>query len=816
MPIAETIALISTVTSLPGTGITAASGAKELADVLRSRVKLPSVLTKLVAGAFREHLPRLDHLCLGEERPSFDENRFKTLLETRELSVNRPQDLVAALTPLLVECVNAPGAIHQESDFTPIYEAILHSALRGMWKEISRLGHIANEILLGQNQAILTQQTDLARAVDKVSTESAATAEAVKELTEFARRVWRRTYHQLIDSAPPSTHTFDQRTYLNPFLLARAEDFNHNYEKLARLFQGSPEWDAIQRRTENVFIEGGRGTGKSMLLRRLTAQATLASHRIDNSRIGFDEVPEDYFGVYVKFTRGYYEQLQPTDAVPPAVSSLLAQHELNIEVFDAFTSTLSWLLDERALPAVASNIATLVAELRSLFPKAPPVSSLEDLRQIIKYEQNQLLSYYRTIPFAVPHSYEGSARDTVGFIRELAGIFRRHISNRKEIRLFLLVDEFESLLSDQQVAFNTVMKMRLPDVAVKVAVRRDGRKTTSTFTKGDPIQKPRDYTLVPLDYDINSKAYRALLEGIAQRRLIHAGYDSTSIHNYLVSQPLSAEVPQDDLENAVAELWRSGNRQAGGADSTEFRTKYTMACVYRVHAAKNTRKSFAGFDSYVLLSSGVVSTFIELCKYTFYFALNDTLPVRDNPAIPTYLQTDAVYLVSERLFDAIEGNVEIVGSTLVQLISDLGAILRQRLLHHPSEPEANRISIIDYDQLDLPQYAGVKQVIDAAAVWSVVHIEQPRDAYRPRNSGRPPRVDMIVNRIYCPALGISPRARWRAEMSVRDLQQLVSPTGRAAAYGRLVRSLGAVGVSDDRQLGMFKSEGNTLDAVQPD
>jgi hypothetical protein len=801
MPLAETIV---TIASLPSIGITTLSGGKELSDFLRGKVKISKVLTTLVAGAFKVYLPRLTHLCLGSS-PTFDETKFATLLNDSDLNVQRPHDLQQALLPLLTQSVDAPGAMYQESDFLPVYQAILRSAIRGMWKEISRLDHIANQVLLEHTTAILDQHDELARAVNRVAEVSQANAQALNELTQFARSVWQKTYDQLLDSAPPPTHSFDQHIYKNPFLLARAEDFNHNYEKLARLFQRSPEWDAIQSRTENVFIEGGRGTGKSMLLRRLTAQATLAAHRLDDPRITFELLPEDYFGVYVKFTRGYYEQLQPPDGVPASISSLLAQHELNIELFDAFTSTLSWLVSERSLPTVSDSLDAMVIDLHSLFAKSPPVTSLDDLRRkTIKYEQNQLLSYYRAVAFSIPHSYEGSARDTVSFIRELSGIFRKYISHRKDMRLFILVDEFESLVSDQQIALNTVMKMRLPDVAVKVAVRRNGRKTSATFTKGDPIQKPRDYTMVPLDYDINSPAYRSLLEGIAQRRLEHAGYASAVIQDYLVPQQLSNEVTATDLDKAMNDLWSSGNRRPGTQISAEFRTKYLMACVYRVHAAKNTRKSFAGFDSYVLLSSGVVSNFMELCKYTFYFALNDQLPLLQEPAIPTYLQTDAAYLVSERLLEAVEGNVEMVGSQLVQLLTDLGSILRQRLLNHPSEPEANRISILDYDQLDLPQFVALGQILDAATVWSVFHIEQPTEAYRPRNTGRPPRVDVIINRIYCPALEISPRARWRAEMTVRDLQQLISPDSRQVAYARLAKSVGATDNADPRQLAMFK------------
>ena len=59
MPLAEAIA------TLAGAGFSAFSSGKELSDFLHGTAKIESVLANLVAGAFKEHLPRLQHLCLA-------------------------------------------------------------------------------------------------------------------------------------------------------------------------------------------------------------------------------------------------------------------------------------------------------------------------------------------------------------------------------------------------------------------------------------------------------------------------------------------------------------------------------------------------------------------------------------------------------------------------------------------------------------------------------------------------------------------------------------------------------------------------------
>jgi len=810
MALAETI--LTVVASAAGIG----SAVKDLADFLNANVKIEAALTDLVEESFQERLPRLRHLCIGEG-PTFDRGRFCDLLTATNFEIRTVEGLRRALLPILNEAVSTPAAIYKEEDFIPVYESILSSALRGLWKKIGSYELLPGEILMGQCEALLKQQDaqrlqttsgfsvlegsmqDLTVRVDSLQTE-------VRALASYASGLWQQVYDKLADAAPPPEHRVGENLYRNPFLLVRAEDFNHNYAKLARLFQNCPEWDSIQSRTENVFIEGGRGTGKSMFLRRLTAQASLAAGRLQKSGADFEGVGVDYFGVYVKLTRGYYEQFTSIETINSKVASIFAQHELNIEIFDAFVDTLQWLINEGALPSAAEQADSLTQELKSLLPRSPAVRTLADLQNVaVRFEQDQITTYYREKAFGRDVAYQGSGCETVGFLRQLSQIFRRRLFPRREIRLFILIDEFESLLEIQQIALNTVMKMRLPDLTTKVAVRKTGRKTAETFTPSDPIQQPRDYTEVRLDYDVTLPEYSKLLEGIAAKRLEDVQYPDKDIKHYLQDQDHSQEVSGDKLQVELREIWESGQRRKKVMDA-EFRTMYTVAGVYRSLAKVGKRKAFCGFDQYVLLSSGITSNFIELCKYAFYFALSDQLPLREKPKIPPYLQTEAAYRVSQRLFSTIEGNVPRVGSALSRLLADLGRILRGRLLYHPSEPEANRLAVSDFGDLGQERYSLLAEVLDGAIVWSVLHFKSSGEAFRPKRAALPPNAELIINRIYCPAFGISPRARWRVDMKLSDLLGLIDSETREEAFQRLVRSVGSGPPPDSPQAHLFEEQ----------
>lgn len=809
MPITESIlAIVGTVAGI-------GSVTKDLAEFINANVKIEDVLTQLVDESFQQRLPRLRHLCLGGE-PRFDPEKFRRALGTEEIRIQTVEDLQPQLLPILKKCVVAPEAIYEVEDFIPVYESVLSSALRGMWKKISRYESLAEGVLLGQCEMVLKKQTTQAKemgqgfatlgeAVSDMDARVQGLETQLRALAKFASSLWQQVYDKLADVAPPSEHKIGEKSYQNPFLLVRAEDFNHNYPKLARLFQDTPEWDSIQSRTDNVFMEGGRGTGKSMFLRRLTAQATLAAKRLQDPNATFDEASVDYFGVYVKLTRGYYDQFDSIETVNKGAGSILAQHQLNIEIFDAFVDTLLWLVNEHGLPNLIGHLDSVTEELGSLFPRAPEVHSLDDLqRVVVRFEQEQITTYYREGAFGRDASYQGSACETVGFLRKLSQVFRRRLFPTREIRLFLLIDEFETLVEIQQVALNTVMKMRLPDLTSKIAVRKAGRKTADTFTQGDPIQQPRDYIEIPLDYDVNVAEYSKLLVGIAAKRLEYVRYPDTDIRQYLPEHDPEQEVPREQLESELRIIWDSGQRRKEEIDP-EFRTNYELAATYRCLAKTGRRKYYCGFKQYVFLSSGITSNFIELCKYAFYFALSDQLPLREQPQIPWFLQTEAVYRVSQRLLATIDGNVPIVGSTLARLLVDIGSILRQRLLNHPSEPEANRLAVPDFDDLSHQRYSLLAEVIDGAIVWSVLHLEAPGQAFRPKRAVRPPNAELIINRIYCPALEISPRARWRVYVKLQELMGLVDSNLHDKTFQRLTRLLGSA--SGDSQAGLFEKRG---------
>jgi hypothetical protein len=790
------MALFETVVTILGLSLEAVGLSKEATDFIRNKTSLEKLLGELVESSFKTQAPRLNHLC-KDGKAEFYKDGFIELIKKQRIDAVKPGELTSQLIKPLQRSISTPGSTCDEKEFTEIYNSLLEHALNDFFRKISRFDGLANEVMLKQNFETIEKIDHLGNDIEKI-------AQLLNDLSGNAKIIWTRIFDKLNDYAPPKEQQVGEKVFQNPFNLSRAEDFNHNYNKIARLFQDTPEWENIRSRTENIFIEGGRGTGKSMLLRRLTAQTSIAAAKLETKISNYEDLGIDYYGVYVKLTRGYYDQFEPDDNMNKDISSLMAQHELNLEILDAFVDSLQWMIKEQVLPQINNNQLTIIKELNRLFPNAPDVNSFNDLRNVVfRFEQNQILKYCRDIMFNNVVKYEGSAIESGNFIRSLSQIFRNNIFPDHEIRLFLLLDEFESLTSIQQASVNTVIKMRLPDISIKVAVRKGGRKTMDTFTPGDPIQIPRDYTEIFLDYDIKSKHYQDLLLGISEKRLEAAGYKDKDLRHYLFINEKTVEASNEEIEQELNSIWQSGKRLNPELNE-EFRKKYRTAAIYRILIGR--RKLYAGFPQFVILSSGIVSNFIELCKYSFFLALKNKQDLEEIQKIPEDVQTEAVYMVSQRLLYMIEANVPKVGSILYRLVNDLGSILRTRLLNHPSEPEANRLSIRDFDKLNDEKYILVSQVIENAVIWSVFHFESIDKAFRPKNQFKPQTAELIINRIYCPALEISPRSRWRVSLSIDELDGLLSDKLRDTTFKALVKKLAFEIQTDQSQKNLFEEE----------
>lgn len=578
----------------------------------------------------------------------------------------------------------------------------------------------------------------------------------------------------------------------NPFWRVRAEYFEENDPRLLANSFSPPDAAKIRMLEEMkpCFLEGSRGTGKTMLLLSLRA-------RILSARAEAPKKLSDLFGCYVRLERGAFcnagshlANQDHTEIEPRTLSRLIDAfaQEFYLGVIESLMSEISHCkkngkldVDTVAETGLVQSIVSAIAQ-----PGTAPVTHFDGLMEYFSDLRLQLSEFVRRRfiyeeEFSVPFV----CFDIVMF-RRIIELVRARIPSLASSHITILLDEYENLLVYQKTVVNTLVKLGPPAVSVKVA-RKVGGEEISATTVGQELQETHDYNRVTLIYPVEKNAdfvrYIGLLENMVKMLLASHGIAVTSLDSFL---PASAddELPQEDISAEVIRLVTSHRYNSWDTQKQNKKLSYYRdAAIYRLLSGRRTKKRFSGHRDIAYISSGVIRYFQEILGMAYHLQSNHTGGAFES--IDPRHQTEAVYVVSTHNLATLSRNVEKHGERLKYFLIDLGDWLRQKLLNHSSEPEAARLALRDPELLRDRDFEPLIRIIDIGIKEGVFQLVEGRPGLRPKHIQDPQPVDVNIARIYAPALEISPRMRWRTEVSCKDLLSLLED--RRPTKARLIR-----------------------------
>ena len=218
---------------------------------------------------------------------------------------------------------------------------------------------------------------------------------------------------------------------------------------------------------------------------------------------------------------------------------------------------------------------------------------------------------------------------------------------------------------------------------------------------------------------------------------------------------------------------------------------YAETAIYRQlygRPGKRTRKMFSGHRDLAFVSSGVIRYFQEIVGLAYYLQAEAT--GAGFPIAPEH-QSKAVHAVSGYNLATLSRNVERYGEQLKYLLLDLGDCLRQKLLHHASEPEAARIAIVDPEQMTAnPTLASIGPFLNLGVREGIFQISNARPGMRPKHVEDPQPLEFNIARIFAPVLQISPRLRWSTRLSCHELSGLLDPQKRRRTKSSILKRIG--------------------------
>lgn len=618
----------------------------------------------------------------------------------------------------------------------------------------------------------------------------------------------------------------------SPFRRVRTELFRDDYKLLGQAF-AEPEKEKYELISGDapVFIFGGRGSGKTMILKSLTPFVV-------TSRLGvstFKEAKEkgvDFFGIYFKLKKGslnlyesntivemgflltgqkkdyelykelieklksnQFEEIEKDPILSNGLNaaSNISLNEMNYKILRTIIEELKKIKDTNSPilhinKAEESDIAKKVAgELKTTLVKN--IKNFDDLIRFINLELQKIEDYLQklTIPHTKPiHNWIPTGTE---FLDKIFDVIKNNIRELNGVMFNLLFDEFENLRFFQQTIINEWVKTA-KNFVVKVSSKFEGMYTNMTFQK-QALQFGQDCQRWDLDYDLfdnkSQSLYQKLLVKICENLLKIEGYKEIDIRKILeVSK--APELPQDEIDEEIKKIRESGQLEFKPERLDEYRNKLQIATIFRllrkkekVVGRKSRKKTYAGFEVFTYLSSGIIRIFLNLVGIAFYRAEEEGIDIKKGGKVSIDHQSWAARVVSKAWLERIPTNLDLRehGETMYQFIVDIGDIFRERLLYHTSEPETLTISLSDVSSLKKPSNFLIQKLLTFGVKESVFYRREETSAYYPKHTNSIRPREFVLNRVYAPLLELSYRARWgRCEFACYELADLLDESRR--------------------------------------
>ncbi len=438
------------------------------------------------------------------------------------------------------------------------------------------------------------------------------------------------------------------------------------------------------------IIEGGRGTGKTTVLKCLSYEGQHALRK------GSDVRDWHYYGLYFRVNSARASSFRGSDRSQEEWIRIFS-HYSNLNICHLLTDFLTWYRD-----TVNSDIEIPTKVLRRI------ARSLH-IRQVDTVDQFSESLYDAFIDFEsnLNNADEEIKLSTLGHPIDIYFDAIGHIKDFKGKNFFVLIDEFENYDEWQQRVINTLVKQSSDKAyTFKIGVREMGLKDRTTLISTESLSSPSDYTRIDIGFGAIDENYKKFAYQVCNERLKLLSEDVCKIRDVKsLLPPLSDEEEAEilgideyiqPLQEIFAHLKLSklmlgvirlfhdhkniGNYAVIARNYKKNEKKwenrysnYSHSILFTLKKRKSgVRKYYAGWDVFVYLSGGNIRYLLELLDRSIVEAVGAEQSIIRTP-IHYKIQTNAAVHIAEKNLRDLEG-LSGLGQMLTRLVLSLGRV----------------------------------------------------------------------------------------------------------------------------------------------
>lgn len=579
----------------------------------------------------------------------------------------------------------------------------------------------------------------------------------------------------------------DDEAIIDPFGIYRAEWLKN---ALFKVFTKPAYYPELETPRPCVLV-GGRGTGKTTVLRCLSYDGKFELEKHDGSTIS----RWPYYGFYYRVNTNRVTAFRGEELSDRQWQRVFA-HYLNLVFCGQVVEFLNWHAKHAPTPAVLP--AEVCQDTADALYLDPANDQVELLLSIHKGRRRFEAFLNNLDPDALPPlSLQGQAIDDLcQAVLEMPQFVGKN--------LFFIVDEFENLLDYQQAVLNTLIKHCGSYYTFKVGVRDLGWRKRSTLNENEQLVSPADYERIDIEQRLEGEQFVTFATEVCNLRAqaskgFPSGLDFPRIlpalsaeeeaellgvrdHAERILKAISVECPawldearaMPPLDLAVVEFWARSQQipivdvfaeRAREPKSWEDRLgNYRFAVLFTLRRRRpGIRKYYAGWRTYTLMAGGNIRYLLELVGQALLLQRRDGGSTIGDPIRPE-LQTQAATQVGRKNLSELEG-LSVHGAQLTKLLLGLGRVFEVLA----SEPEGHAPEVTQFSLPDDAPLGDAEQLLAAA----VMHLALVRTVANKRMELELKGYDYAVHPIYSAFFVFSYRRKRKLKLTPNQLMALV-------------------------------------------
>ena len=469
-------------------------------------------------------------------------------------------------------------------------------------------------------------------------------------------------------------------------------------------FFATPYYFSTLKDHRPCILQGGRGTGKTTVLRGLSYQGQYAILNGDIKR--FDK--NSFVGIYYRVNTNHAHAFQGRGIDETAWTNIYA-HYFNLLICWEICKFLKWHGEKN------NNDEVLSAHACGLM-----ATSLHIDTNINSFDA--LCDELESTMYAFQSDVNNVSAESIPRLSMLGDPIKLFVEQAVKLQqlkgkmFYLIIDEYENLLDSQQQAINTLLK-HVPDTyTFKIGVRELGWRVKYTLNKDELLNDPADYSLINIteQFSANDKDFAAFARDVCNLRICELLDGEEEADEYSIERSLPglsiedesellkiedsdyyrsfsqyeaesgselnihplykfflaywADVHHDSIEDTV----RNYHSSTYSWDQRYENYKYSLLFkIRRGRGASGIQKYYAGWSTYVKLANGNIRYLMELVYKAYYIYLQEDGDI--TKPIPCEKQTEAAHDVGWKNLTELEGMWN-KGVQITKLVQALGSL----------------------------------------------------------------------------------------------------------------------------------------------